>query len=214
MRRSGFTLIELLVVIAIIAILAAILFPVFARARAKANQASCLSNNKQIMVAFLSYVQDYDTLFPSTVVGGISWPLLLNPYVKNYSIFYCPARYNIGACSGATCTQSIMANQMAALGERNSYALNGYTSPGGDTYNWAMFWRAQETITRPAEYIILGDGACIMFISHGNWVSPNTYHERVARGSYLRHGNGNNYAFADGHAKFLAQPNWDDFRPF
>ncbi|GIV07592.1 MAG: hypothetical protein KatS3mg017_0794 [Fimbriimonadales bacterium] len=64
MRRCGFTLIELLVVIAIIAILAAILFPVFAQAREKARQTQCLSQNKQIGVAAMMYVQDYDETFP------------------------------------------------------------------------------------------------------------------------------------------------------
>ncbi|MBC7807537.1 MAG: prepilin-type N-terminal cleavage/methylation domain-containing protein, partial [Akkermansiaceae bacterium] len=64
--KSGFTLIELLVVIAIIAILAAILFPVFAQAREKARQISCLSNQKQIGIAMMMYVQDYDETYPTT----------------------------------------------------------------------------------------------------------------------------------------------------
>src|SRR5438270_590910 len=64
--RSGFTLIELLVVIAIIAILAAILFPVFAQARDKARSTQCLSNNKQIALAFMQYIQDYDETFPAS----------------------------------------------------------------------------------------------------------------------------------------------------
>src|SRR5437867_8140420 len=87
MRRRGFTLIELLVVIAIIAILAAILFPVFAQARASARQATCLSNLKQIGTAAMLYVQDYDEkFFPEFVPldNGLQawWFVLLDPYVK------------------------------------------------------------------------------------------------------------------------------------
>ena len=70
-RRRGFTLIELLVVIAIIAILAAILFPVFAQAREKARSATCLSNNKQIGLAVAMYIQDYDSTYPSQKGDGI-----------------------------------------------------------------------------------------------------------------------------------------------
>jgi len=105
--KTGFTLIELLVVIAIIAILAAILFPVFARAREKARQSSCLSNVKQIVLATRMYIQDYDDTFPfggmywpSAALrpwsGGSStyvyWPDLLYPYVMNSQIFQCPSR--------------------------------------------------------------------------------------------------------------------------
>ena len=97
-RRPGFTLIELLVVIAIIAILAAILFPVFAQARAKARQAACLSNMKQIGTAVIMYIQDFDDTYPpaqsnvpnapaSTVV---SWPTIIYPYIKNQGVFVCP----------------------------------------------------------------------------------------------------------------------------
>lgn len=86
--RSGFTLIELLVVIAIIAILAAILFPVFAQARAKARQTSCLSNNKQIGLAVLMYAQDYDETLPYAALNPTGLPLvmwydLVEPYVKS-----------------------------------------------------------------------------------------------------------------------------------
>ena len=101
MRRAtpGFTLIELLVVIAIIAILAAILFPVFSRARAKARQTACLSNIKQLTLAIDMYAQDNDeTLPPSRQWSGaipsganpLIWPAYIAPYIKNTQIFECP----------------------------------------------------------------------------------------------------------------------------
>jgi len=119
-NRQAFTLIELLVVIAIIAILAAILFPVFAQAREKARSASCLSNQKQLGLATLMYSQDYDELMPLTtsningqwltnfwhlvpptwsslqthpaVIGSqFQWANTIQPYVKNYGILACPS---------------------------------------------------------------------------------------------------------------------------
>jgi prepilin-type N-terminal cleavage/methylation domain-containing protein/prepilin-type processing-associated H-X9-DG protein len=106
-KRSAFTLIELLVVIAIIAILAAILFPVFAQARAKARQATCMSNLKQVGLASNMYLQDYDEAFPChkwdvhgpnvqtplpdgrMFQGHVKWPLLYYPYIKNVGVFAC-----------------------------------------------------------------------------------------------------------------------------
>jgi len=91
--RKGFTLIELLVVIAIIAILAAILFPVFARAREKARQASCLSNLKQIGLASVMYAQDYDERFVIyRYPDPYFWPDKLQPYIKNTQVMVCPSR--------------------------------------------------------------------------------------------------------------------------
>ena len=101
-RRHGFTLIELLVVIAIIAILAAILFPVFAQARAAARKASCLSNLKQIATASAMYTQDYDEklvhyiqfdgVWDGTTHHRGQWQVLLQPYSKNTKVFVCPDR--------------------------------------------------------------------------------------------------------------------------
>jgi len=112
----GFTLIELLVVIAIIAILAAILFPVFAQAREKARTTSCLSNFKQGALAWLMYLQDYDEEMvpmwtgghpgqPGAYPGGgtsndLLWPDLLNPYIKTWQIFHCPSSADPGGVWG------------------------------------------------------------------------------------------------------------------
>jgi prepilin-type N-terminal cleavage/methylation domain-containing protein/prepilin-type processing-associated H-X9-DG protein len=91
-HRNGFTLIELLVVIAIIAILAAILFPVFAQAREKARQTSCLSNEKQIALGILQYIQDYDETFPqgADMDWQQAWASTTQPYIKSYDVFRCP----------------------------------------------------------------------------------------------------------------------------
>src|SRR5262245_61739534 len=105
-RSHGFTLIELLVVIAIIAILAAILFPVFARARENARRASCQSNLKQIALGMHQYTQDYDERFPGNHVGDGSgcpggngldcspptagWGAVIQPYIKSWQILQCP----------------------------------------------------------------------------------------------------------------------------
>ncbi|MGQ9732208.1 MAG: DUF1559 family PulG-like putative transporter [Candidatus Zipacnadales bacterium] len=91
MCRRGFTLIELLVVIAIIAILAAILFPVFARAREKARQVTCVSNLKQMGLSFFMYSSDYDEKYPPNPY----WKERLQPYIKTTEINHCPSRKNL-----------------------------------------------------------------------------------------------------------------------
>ena len=99
-KRRGFTLVELLVVIAIIAILAAILFPVFARARENARRSSCQSNLKQIGLGLLQYLQDYDETMPRSAYGPVSapsdsvnykWMDAIYPYVKSEPVFNCPS---------------------------------------------------------------------------------------------------------------------------
>jgi len=114
--RKGFTLIELLVVIAIIAILAAILFPVFAQAREKARQISCASNEKQLGLAITQYTQDNDEMYPqgTDTNWNNSWPLAVQPYVKSYGVFRCPDDSNTSFESG-----------YSWMGVAVSYASNG-----------------------------------------------------------------------------------------
>jgi prepilin-type N-terminal cleavage/methylation domain-containing protein/prepilin-type processing-associated H-X9-DG protein len=98
-KRRGFTLIELLVVIAIIAILAAILFPVFASAREKARQTTCLSNQKQLGLAFAQYTSDFDECFPPRCylqAPYTNWPDIIMSYVKSTAVFRCPDDVNTG----------------------------------------------------------------------------------------------------------------------
>jgi prepilin-type N-terminal cleavage/methylation domain-containing protein/prepilin-type processing-associated H-X9-DG protein len=156
--RKGFTLIELLVVIAIIAILAAILFPVFAKAREKARQTTCLSNLKQIGLATLQYNQDYDEFFYAhryttgsnplsasypQINGDAAvktfWCTLLQPYTKSYDVFKCPSNPSawVGAandgvqCGGSAKNTTVGCGGIGYGGE-NSYGHNDmYLSPAG-----------------------------------------------------------------------------------
>ena len=100
-KRPAFTLIELLVVIAIIAILAAILFPVFARARENARRTSCLSNMKQVGLGFAQYTNDYDGAFPTVdynlpvpAPNSVTWRQMLHPYIKSTQVWVCPSNQN------------------------------------------------------------------------------------------------------------------------
>jgi len=142
-KRGAFTLIELLVVIAIIAILAAILFPVFAQAREKARQTACLSNEKQIGLGLMMYIQDYDEVLPYSLsnVGAGSAPTYylqarLLPYMKSGPLFTCPS--------------SLVADQPAwlpiATGAPGSYTQGVLY---GDSYkaNYCIMWHANDTDT-------------------------------------------------------------------
>lgn len=135
---TAFTLIELLVVIAIIAILAAILFPVFAQARAKARQAACLSNMKQIGLAIIQYNQDYDELMPASEnyptgnsTNGIrSWPSLVFSYVKSQDVFVCPGANDAGFKPDARLNNT--SPNRTYFGVTDPKAINPATTDSGD----------------------------------------------------------------------------------
>ena len=198
--RRGFTLIELLVVIAIIAILAAILFPVFARAREKARQASCLSNVKQVSLGALMYVQDYDERFPCHASGSytvdpwIFWPHQFQPYTKNWQVYGCPSSQYVG----------------------QTMTYHGVTYPQRPCYGFATpFWSTLSAglslgaVQRPAEKFMmfdsnhpaLGDARCILTSSAcGHWTCGNNVN--TTQKWMVPHNDGVNIGFADGHAKW------------
>ncbi len=130
---AAFTLIELLVVIAIIAILAALLSPVFAQAREKGRQATCISNLKQLALAHLMYVQDYDETMLSAQLDGKRWPQLLGPYIKARGFVLCPtAPYTIPVAGSLTYADTIK-DPIGPTGF-NDYYYGLYPSYG---YNYA-----------------------------------------------------------------------------
>lgn len=166
----GFTLIELLVVIAIIAILAAILFPVFAQAREKARQTSCSSNLKQMGTSWMMYIQDYDERMPTAAPAG--WNTcatmkdrgafggwignLLLPYSKNAAIFECPSNQRLSLVNhggGNRCTGPDINSNMAGT---NQWGLQyRWTSYG---YNYVSLWNASiAQLDRPADQLAIYD---------------------------------------------------------
>jgi prepilin-type N-terminal cleavage/methylation domain-containing protein/prepilin-type processing-associated H-X9-DG protein len=197
MSRRAFTLIELLVVIAIIAILAAILFPVFAKAREKARQTSCLSNVKQLALAEMSYCQDYDEVLCFAYTPTAGFPFLLQPYIKNVQLFKCPSDPDPWAVSNG------------GLIVQLSYISNYYLHPpdNGTACPLANLKRPSDTIT----YAPNADGATsnlppnCQYAWGTNGDSYSATFAPWARVSRERHNGGSNYAFADGHAKWQSK---------
>jgi prepilin-type N-terminal cleavage/methylation domain-containing protein/prepilin-type processing-associated H-X9-DG protein len=212
--RRGFTLIELLVVIAIIAILAAILFPVFAKAREKARQASCESNIKQLCLGMLMYVQDYDERFPFEVYcnqpgfPNMCWDVYMHyfndngfimPYIKNTAIWNCPS-------------------QDAPNGY---YGQNGCWQPAYG-YNKQLARVSDAKLTYAAQIVLFADSYGIRWFPYtqaGACCGSNAWHHRIGQsaqageGADGPHNEGANIGFADGHVKWMkisAIPDEDD----
>jgi prepilin-type N-terminal cleavage/methylation domain-containing protein/prepilin-type processing-associated H-X9-DG protein len=205
-RRRAFTLIELLVVIAIIAILAAILFPVFARAREKARQTTCISNLKQIGFALMAYAQDYDEHWPAADWWG--YKPATAPYVKSNLVYRCPSEGNYG------CFQSYKqfgnsypwhggwwdARSPVRGGVWFNFKPGKETTPGKDIPGGASL----AEVRYPSLQILDGDHT----YHNLAWGGPVNNCACAPRCSWhepgdAQRGGRNDVLFADGHAKFI-----------
>lgn len=253
--RNGFTLIELLVVIAIIAILAAILFPVFAQAREKARQTSCLSNLKQISLSSLQYVQDFDETWPLTFVesyGAASvWTVPLKsdtpddiarektiyaealmPYIKTYAVWACPSAKDLNPSNYGWASEEAALND--ANGFKITYLMNGYLHgwPDAETRSPASVVSFSESAGKQAiigavpSFPIAYDRAATSMTKFrkgtvtdpnaspnttGNCASPDAaaayaFTEFSRAPTWWNHTGGSNYAYMDGHVKFVKNP--------
>ena len=209
--RKGFTLIELLVVIAIIAILAAILFPVFAKAREKARQASCESNIKQITLAAIMYTTDYDEKWVPWGVGStkgtIWWSACVMPYIKNDQLFGCPSATQD---PWRWCTGCFGGNQGEATQRPVNYGVNcGEGGQNGTKMpNWhGVMWQKLSAMQEPATTIFMGDSDCVNFGPNNLYPTQGT----ACPGASARHNDGINIGFVDGHVKWMK---WGPNIPF
>jgi len=191
--KRGFTLIELLVVVAIISILAAILFPVFARARENARRAGCMSNLKQMGLGFMMYVQDYDETYPKNSYGSDEklpcpgntssscnafWPLRIYPYVKSLQVFNCPSDDR----------------RWRGLADDVSYEISYPYST-----NFSNGPKMAE-VANPSQTALLADGeGYYRYRLYSYCQGSGTDHRCMAD----RHLEGANITFADGHVKWF-----------
>jgi prepilin-type N-terminal cleavage/methylation domain-containing protein/prepilin-type processing-associated H-X9-DG protein len=215
-KTSGFTLIELLVVIAIIAILAAILFPVFARARDKGRQAACTSNEKQMSLAFLMYADDYDERFPAGSWGGRAWnwSMTIEPYIKNASL-------GVWRCPSINLTFDGAGKQVPLSGDYVTYGANGEltgdwdnapVSKGGaggyGTSDWPPKQLAE--VKTPASVVIFYEDPQAVPRIYGRPQPAASvdyimgYPAYYDKWSFFKtHNGGSNFTMVDGHVKWF-----------
>jgi len=204
--KQGFTLIELLVVIAIIAILAAILFPVFARARENARRASCQSNLKQISLGIKQYTQDYDEKFPLyfSDAATAGWASQLQPYVKSIQILQCPSEPNSTNDGNVNSLGYTDYAYNSGLGRDYTDAGNSRSASEATLLNSSLTVLLIDFHSRPSYSNFAGCG--IFWRGHSGgcpagladfYYSPS-YDTKPAQ----RHLDGHNVAFCDGHVKW------------
>ena len=231
--RYAFTLIELLVVIAVIALLAALIFPVFSKARENGRAVSCLSNLKQIGASLTLYLQDYDETYPmerlpdwTHVASGctsqgpnsypedalqgsaINWKRAILPYIKNYAVFQCPSNGYAWATGGFNVAPGDETNFLYPPAERiaNSYAYNGSFFHEAVPTCWYG-----EAIVRPRYAAEIDSPSTLILLLEsrmnypdlGTWFIPERGPNGGAEGPFQSHNGSCNWLFADQHAKRL-----------
>jgi prepilin-type processing-associated H-X9-DG protein len=202
-----------LVVIAIIAILAAILFPVFARAREKARQASCQSNLKQLALANLMYANDYDEFYvpgsrpqTGTPGNGIWWMILLQPYIKNMQVLNCPSVSSPYWCGMGACEGNAGQLYWRYVG---GYGINrnAATRPDGTTLGYPGPTGAKESDVQDVTgTLLICDIRCVVASPGVDGAAGHpTFDPELPRTDWPqpRHNDGFNAAFCDGHVKWL-----------
>ena len=196
---KGFTLIELLVVIAIIAILAAILFPVFGRARENARRSSCQSNLKQIGLGVIQYAQDYDERLPGANMGSQinSWRRAIYPYIKSEQVFVCPSNGD----NALPCFDTWYSGAPSSPKFYTSYLANGENSNTGGTTPLTYAGISIAQMQSPSQIMIVLEGSHDAAEPY-TWQTVSNFVNQVSD-NFKGHLGTTNWLFADGHVKAL-----------
>lgn len=211
-RRAGFTLIELLVVIAIIALLAAILFPVFAQAREKARQTSCLSNEKQLGLGFMQYMQDYDEATPIWINAGgeirnDGWAGRIFPYVKSKQVFYCSNDGDVPNVSYMLNNAFAYYFALSTIPTWNAPASTVLLAEVSNTSTVERDFTSPTETVSPRMYMDVGgpdaNGPAGPFKGAQGTMGGRTFNAYWTTSKNGRHSNGSNFLLCDGHAKWL-----------
>jgi prepilin-type processing-associated H-X9-DG protein/prepilin-type N-terminal cleavage/methylation domain-containing protein len=238
-KTRAFTVIELMIVIAMLGILAAFLFPAFVQARARSREATCTSNLRQIAHAGLMYLEDYDERFPSCYRLGVPPYVVdprvsLQPYLKNQAVLYCPERHTVQRdCLDPEHDFRPYSRCMGYgynWGSGQNWSLDGGKADGLvrsslDDTNVVVGVTLAE-VARPEHCFFYGDTNDFVFLTLLRGAMPGVHQggDPAARTNDFgwpyeppRHGEGNNFAFVDGHVEWLRFPGgrwWSDGGPW